>query len=195
MKSLHMKDLYHYNKETRMYELDIAIDHYQDMFNSWDAAPLKRKDIEPDLIDYLEQAGDDIPFKEKIALVFMLPNEARDFKREKTVNQAVKLQFRFLLSVVNKELLYNYRRMATFAIFSLIFLTTNYFLRGQELSQFMNIFLEGLLVGGWFLMWNVFGIAILDNFQLYRKKRIWVRYMQAELMFKDLEIEMHQKDF
>ena len=49
----------------------------------------------------------------------------------------------------------------------------------------MNIFLEGLLVGGWFLMWNVFGIAILDNFQLYRKKRIWVRYMQAELMFKD----------
>jgi hypothetical protein len=70
-------------------------------------------------------------------------------------------------------------------MFSLIFLTTNYFLRGQELSQFMNIFLEGLLVGGWFLMWNVFGIAILDNFQLYRKKKIWVRYMQSELMFKD----------
>jgi hypothetical protein len=186
MKSLHMKDLYHFNKETQTYELDIAIDQYQDMFNSWDAAPLKRKDIEPDLIDYLEQAGEDIPFKEKIALVFMLPSEARDLKREKTVSQAVKLQFRFLLSVVNKELLYNYRRMATFAIFSLIFLTINYFLRGQQSSQLANIFLEGLLVGGWFLMWNVFGIAILDNFKLYRKKKIWVRYMQAELMFKDI---------
>ena len=186
MKSLHMKDLYHFNKETQTYELDIAIDQYQDMFNSWDAAPLKRKDIEPDLIDYLEQAGEDIPFKEKIALVFMLPSEARDLKREKTVSQAVKLQFRFLLSVVNKELLYNYRRMATFAIFSLIFLTINYFLRGQQSSQLANIFLEGLLVGGCFLMWNVFGIAILDNFKLYRKKKIWVRYMQAELMFKDI---------
>lgn len=185
MKSLHMKDLYHFNKETQTYELDIAIDEYQDMFNSWDAAPLKRKDIEPDLIDYLEQAGEDIPFKENIALVFMLPSNARDQKREKTVSQAVKLQFRFLLSVVNKELLYNYRRMATFAIFSLIFLTINYFLRGQQSSQLANIFLEGLLVGGWFLMWNVFGIAILDNFKLYRKKKIWVRYMQAELMFKD----------
>ncbi len=161
MKSLHMKDLYHFNKETQTYELDIAINQYQDMFNSWDAAPLKRKDIEPDLIDYLEQAGEDIPFKEKIALVFMLPKETRDLKREKTVSQAVKLQFRFLLSVVNKELLYNYRRMATFAIFSLIFLTINYFLRGQQSSQLTNIFLEGLLVGGWFLMWNVFGIAIL----------------------------------
>jgi hypothetical protein len=187
MKSLHMKDLYHFNKDTQTYELDIAIDQYQDMFNSWDAAPLKRKDIEPDLIDYLEQAGEDIPFKEKIALVFMLPKETRDLKREKTVSQAVKLQFRFLLSVVNKELLYNYRRMATFAIFSLIFLTINYFLRGQQSSQLTNIFLEGLLVGGWFLMWNVFGIAILDNFKLYRKKKIWVRYMQAELMFKDTD--------
>ena len=186
MKSLHMKDLYHFNKETQTYELGIAIDQYQDMFNSWDAAPLKRKDIEPDLIDYLEQAGEDIPFNEKIALVFMLPSDARDLKREKTVSQAVKLQFRFLLSVVNKELLYNYRRMATFAIFSLIFLTINYFLRGQQSSQLANIFLEGLLVGGWFLMWNVFGIAILDNFKLYRKKKIWVRYMQAELMFKDI---------
>jgi hypothetical protein len=182
-----MKDLYHFNKDTQTYELDIAIDQYQDMFNSWDAAPLKRKDIEPDLIDYLEQAGEDIPFKEKIALVFMLPKETRDLKREKTVSQAVKLQFRFLLSVVNKELLYNYRRMATFAIFSLIFLTINYFLRGQQSSQLTNIFLEGLLVGGWFLMWNVFGIAILDNFKLYRKKKIWVRYMQAELMFKDTD--------
>ena len=187
MKSLHMKDLYHFNKDTQTYELDIAIDQYQDMFNSWDAAPLKRKDIEPDLIDYLEQAGEDIPFKENIALVFMLPSEARDLKREKTVSQAVKLQFRFLLSVVNKELLYNYRRMATFAIFSLLFLTINYFLRGQQSSQLTNIFLEGLLVGGWFLMWNVFGIAILDNFKLYRKKKIWVRYMQAELMFKDTD--------
>ncbi len=36
-------------------------------------------------------------------------------------------------------------------------------------------------------MWNVFGIAILDNFKLYRKKKIWVRYMQAELMFKDTD--------
>lgn len=185
MKSLHMKDLYHFNKETQTYELDIAIDQYQDVFNSWDAAPLKRKDIEPDLIDYLEQAGEDISFKEKIALVFMLPSDERDLRREKTLSQAVKLQFRFLLSVVNKKLLYNYRRMATFAIFSLIFLTINYFLRGQQSSQLANIFLEGLIVGGWFLMWNVFGIAILDNFKLYRKKKICVRYMQVELMFKD----------
>ena len=185
MEPLKLKDLYTYHQESNCYVLEIDIDQYQDMFNTWDAAPLKRKDIEPDLMDYLETAGRDIPLKHDIQIIFLIPEAARDNKKEQLAIGALQMQFRYAISNVNKELNFNYRRIATFLVMSLIVLFVNYILRDVDINQFLRILLEGLLVGGWFLLWNVFSIMILDNAVLVKRKKVLARYVLSLVGFKN----------
>jgi RsiW-degrading membrane proteinase PrsW (M82 family) len=188
MEKLKLKDLYTYHLESNKYVLEIDIDQYQDMFNTWDAAPLKRKDIEPDLMDYLETAGRDIPLKYDLIISFIMPEAARDEKKEVMAKDALSMQFRYAISQVNASLTFNYRRILTFLIMSLIFLFINYLLRDALLNQALTIALEGLLVGGWFLLWNVFSIFILDNSVLNKRKRVLARYVKTDVVFTSKKV-------
>lgn len=182
---MRLKELYTYNQTLECYDIEIALERYQDIYNTWDAAPLKRKDIEPDLMDYLEQAGHDIPLKHHVSIVFVLPKQNRDTKKEETTKEAFNMQFKYVISNQNKQLRFNYRRMLTFMLASVIFMSINYLFRDNDVSQMMRILLEGMLVGGWFLMWNVFSIAVLDNYKLRKVKRIFGRYLKSEIVFMD----------
>jgi hypothetical protein len=71
---------------------------------------------------------------------------------------------------------------------SLIFLFINYLLRDALLNQALTIALEGLLVGGWFLLWNVFSIFILDNSVLNKKKRVLARYVKTDVVFTSKKV-------
>jgi len=185
MEPLKLKDLYTFKPDTQSYELEIDIDHYQDMFNTWDAAPLKRKDIEPDLMDYLETAGRDIPLKYPVDVTFVMPETSRDEKKELITKDALYMQFRYAISLVTKELAFNYRRMAIFTVTAVIFLISNYIARDQVTDEIFNILFEGLTVGGWFLLWNVFSIMILDNALLYKRRQVLARFLKTKVEFRN----------
>ena len=68
-------NLYNTNPDTRAYLIEVSLDDYSELFNGWDASPLRRRDLEPELMDYLEQAGSEIPLKEKMELCFYMPKE------------------------------------------------------------------------------------------------------------------------
>ena len=183
---MRIKDLYTYNQIDKSYDIEIAIDQYQDVFNTWDAAPLKRKDIEPDLMEYLEQAGHDIPLKKKVSIVFVMPKEMRDQKKEAFTKEAFDMQFKYMISIKNKDINFNYRRMFTFIIASIVLITINYFFKGQATSDFVEtLLLEGMLIGGWFLLWNAFSIAVLDNYKLRKTRKIFARYLKSDILFMD----------
>jgi hypothetical protein len=183
---MRIKDLYTYNKQLDSYDIEIAIEQYQDVFNTWDAAPLKRKDIEPDLMEYLEQAGFDIPLKKKVNIIFMMPKNVRDSKKEALTKEAFEMQFKYLISVKNKDINFNYRRMFTFFIASIILISSNFFLKDIASSAFVEtLILEGMLIGGWFLLWNAFSIAVLDNYKLRKIRKIFSRYLKSSIVFRD----------
>lgn len=182
---MRLKDLYTYNQSDKSYDIEIAIDTYQDVFNTWDAAPLKRKDIEPDLMEYLEQAGYDIPLKRKVTIVFYVPKSKRDEKNEILMKQAFDMQFKYMISKKTKDIHFNYRRMLTFIAASLLFITVNYFFKGQFETRFFDVLLEGMLIGGWFLLWNAFSIAVLDNYKLRKSRKIFLRYLKSDIIIMD----------
>lgn len=183
---MRIKDLYTYNQQTQSYDIEIAIDQYQDVFNTWDAAPLKRKDVEPDLMEYLEQAGHDLPLKKQLNIVFIMPKEARDSKKEAFTKEAFEMQFKYMISIKNKDINFNYRRMLTFVIASILLIASNFFLKDVATSEFLEtLILEGMLIGGWFLLWNAFSIAVLDNYKLRKIRKIFARYLKSDIIFKD----------
>jgi hypothetical protein len=71
-------EVYALDKSTNRYMIEIALDRYEDIFNEWDPAPFKRREIDADLELYLEGSAEEIPSRYPIELFFMVPRGKRD---------------------------------------------------------------------------------------------------------------------
>lgn len=63
---------YNTNPDTSAYMIEISLDEYSELFNGWDASPLRRRDLEPELLDYIEQCGAEIPLNYNLGLYLYL---------------------------------------------------------------------------------------------------------------------------
>lgn len=88
-------EIYKIDESTKLYMIEIALDHYVNVFNKWDPAPFKRRDLDPDLQLYLEGSSEEIPLHYPIELCFTVPEKARDNQLEKEVEDGLKKSFVF----------------------------------------------------------------------------------------------------
>jgi len=178
--------LYNTNPETKAYIVEVSLDDYSELFNGWDASPLRRKDLEPELMDYLEQAATEIPIHEKLELCFYMPKEKRDLDKEFKSITSVMNNFKIVLSVIHKQLSHNYRRLAVYFIIALIFLSAAYLLRNvTHISLFINIMIEGFFIGGWFLLWEAFSLFFFDTHETRVRQKFFNRFLISDIYFKD----------
>jgi len=179
-------NLYNKNPESNAYMIEVSIEDYAEIFNGWDASPLRRKDIEPELIDYLEQASTEIPMKENLELVFYLDKKMFDQDKEQKSLTGIKNNFKFIIYLINQQLNLKYRQMATYIILSMLFITGAYVLRNLvELSLLTNIMVEGFFIGGWFLLWEAFSIFVFDSHQVRLRKKLYTRFLNSVIIFRE----------
>jgi len=179
------QNMYNKNQETEAYMVEVSLDNYAELFNGWDASPLKRRDLEPELLDYLEQAGYEIPLKEKTELCFYLATELKDFEKEKRSILGVKNNFNIAMFFINKTLRNNYRRIIIYIFMSIMFLVAAYLLRNiASESLLFSILVEGLFIGGWFLLWESFAIFFFESHEIRKRKKVFKRYLESDIYFK-----------
>lgn len=74
----YLQKIYDKNPVTGNYIIEVALDKYTDVFNDWDHASYKKRDMDPDLAYFLEDCADDIPSKHKFDICFYVPKEVKD---------------------------------------------------------------------------------------------------------------------
>jgi uncharacterized membrane protein YciS (DUF1049 family) len=178
--------IYSINPETLAYMVEISLEDYSEIFNGWDASPLRRKDMEPELLDYLEQAATEIPLKEKVEVCFYLPKELQDIDREQKSITAVKNNFKVVMMLIDKTLKRNYRQLVAYITLSVLFLIGAYALRNLAETEFLlNILVEGLFIGGWILSWEAFNVFFFDTHESRMRLKLFKRYLSSEIYFKN----------
>jgi hypothetical protein len=177
---------YNQNAVTKAYMIEVSLEDYSELFNGWDASPLKRKGLEPELMDYLEQASSDIPTKETVELCFYLPKEIRNNDKEQRSITSIINNFKVEMHVIEKFLKRNQRRLFIYILLSILFLVGAYLLRNVTgLSLLINIMIEGLFIGGWFLLWEAFSLFFFDTHEIKIRKQLFERFLVSEILFKD----------
>ena len=178
--------LYNTNPETNAYMIEISLDDYSELFNGWDASPVKRKGIEPELLDYLEQASSEIPNNESLELCFYMPKDLRDEEKETKSIKSIINNFRVEMAMIHKQIKKNYRRLLVYVIFAIIFLIAAYFLRNTAgLSILTNILIEGFFIGGWFLLWEAFSLFFFDTHEIKIRRKLFSRFLASDIYFRD----------
>ena len=185
-KKLETLRLYRTNPENNAYLIEVSLEDYSELFNGWDASPVRRKDLEPELLDYLEEAGTEIPIKQSIEMVFYLPKDKRDAEKDERSILTIQNNFKVVNQMIQKKIERNYRRLLVYVTLSLIFLVAAYLLRNvTTLSLLTNIMIEGFFIGGWFLLWEAFSLFFFDTHEFKIRQKIFKRFIDSKILFKE----------
>jgi hypothetical protein len=184
-KVLKLSQIYSYLEEEECYLVQISLDSYDEIFNAWDAAPVKRRDLETDLLDFMEQVAYDLPMSEKVKLVFQLPKELKEEKKEATATEGIFHNFRMINHFINKELSRNNRKIGTYLIFGIAFLSLSFFFQDAfDLTFPFSILIDGFFIGGWVMFWEAFSLFFFSGSELRNRRRRFTRYLNSKIVFK-----------
>lgn len=179
------KELYRFDKERNAYHIDISLDVYLDVFNPWDYSPLRRRDMDKDLMQYLKECSSEIPLRHKLIMNFYLPENVR--KPEEEAKHKSGIQNYFVHATYNARMKRKRYDRSTFyyAISGLIFLVLGLFIeRLLPNPLFKEILAQGLFIGGWVLFWESFSFIFFSRRAVVREIRQFDRLQEAEITYQ-----------
>jgi len=176
---------YSLDKLTNCYMIEIALDQYTDIFNEWDPAPFKRREIDPDLTLYLEGCSEEIPLRYPIELCFMIPSHLRNEVMEQECRGGLKNCFSFRIYFLKKDLKQVNLRILNYTMAGFLFLWIGRNLPGYDSDiVWLTVLIEGIFIGGWVFIWEAVSLFFFTNLELYHRYQIYKRLWGAEIIFR-----------
>ncbi|MFW6294277.1 MAG: hypothetical protein ACOC1M_00995 [Halanaerobium sp.] len=133
-----LRYIYHTNQHNNAYLIELNLDKYDDLFNSWDGSELDRKELDPELSHFLERASYELPLKDKVELCFYLPENKKDEKMEADCRATIKNNFRMRQFFIDQDLKHNNKKSVTYIVMGILFLITAYLIPESERDRYEN---------------------------------------------------------
>jgi len=184
MKKSYLKKIYRFDNQKEAYIIDVDLDYYEEIFNDWDASPVRKKDLDPDLVHYLETSSEEIPKRNNLTLHFSLPLAQKDKEKEKKVLAGIRNYYNSTLYFTKKDLSYNFRKIAFFITLGFSFILFAYLAQNElNLNLGFDVLIEGVFIGGWVLLWEAFSLFFFSMHELRKKRRMYLRYLDSDIVF------------
>lgn len=179
-----LKKLFRYNKEKNAFIIDVSIGYYKDLYNDWDFSPFKRRDLDTDLIAFIEESSEEIPLKYKVIINFFIPEEMRDPKKEEKSKVGLNNFFKYMLYKVEGEQKKAQWRAFKYTITGLFLVFISFFVKNYiEHLAYLSVLPEGLVIGGWVFIWEVFTILFFINSERKVKIKEYKRLIRSEINY------------
>ena len=184
MKEKLLKKLYNYSKTKKMYYLDIQLEDYRDAYSSWDYSPFVNRDLDEDLLEYIMACSFEIPKKKSMTIRFHLLHQQKDEKREKRSIEGMYNYFEYKIRVAKNEQFRMIKKMIEFLIIGTTLLLAATFVKHNVDNLIMNELLsEGLFIGGWVMIWEMFSIWFFQINQLVHNISHYKRLKGTEILY------------
>ena len=178
-------EIYNQYKPTGAYIIEVGLRKYTDVFNEWDPAPFKRRDLDPDLVQFLEECSSEIPMKFPLLLLFHLPEEKHSSDSEEWIITGVNSFFNHTKDLMLKKIKQANRRILFDTLLGFLFLFLAIILEKIFQVHFLlKILLEGVFIGGWVFLWEAFYCFFFENRGLYSNLKQYKRFSRATIHFK-----------
>jgi hypothetical protein len=179
--------IYALDQSTNRYMIEIALDRYEDIFNEWDPAPFKRREIDSDLQLYLEGSAEEIPLQYPIELCFTVPTGKRNECMEEETRSALRSFFGFKIYFSKRESRKLHIRILNYLFFGFLLLWTGNTYPGHDATEDWAIVLtEGIFIGGWVFLWEAVSLFFFTNREMYHRNRIYARLLNAPVFFQEV---------
>lgn len=185
VKGDYFQKIYEKNPETGNYIISVSLDKYTDIFNDWDNAPFRKRDMDPDLAHFLEDCSEDIPIKYKIDIVFYVLKQQRDESIEKILISSFKTYYSFYHTGEVRFLNQTYKKVLHYIAVAFASLTLLSLARSlNSESLFFNTLLEGMEIGAWVFLWEAISIFFFQKGKISDTANKYKRFIESNIYFK-----------
>lgn len=176
--------LYRKNNATGRVIIDIALEDYLEFFHEWDNSAFRKRDIHPELAEFLDLCSEDIPLRKKLEIVFSLNTDEISAEKEEQIRISYKNYYNSLKRLVNKKAERFFKISAILLFTSLVLLSAYALLREITSDSIISdVLLESLLIGGWVFTWEAVHLLFLDIIEPFRRRREIKRFLETEITF------------
>jgi hypothetical protein len=165
--------------------IELELKSLLQLFDSFDPAPFREKDLDPDAEEYIYNAVDEFPLKKSLEIMIHLPSEEVSAEIETDLKEAIKNHFSYkklLTEIELKKLLYQGRRNLIIALtFLFLCLLVIRLLSAFEESLVNTLFSEGLLIIGWVAMWEPIHIFLYGWWPIVHKRNIYEKIINMDV--------------
>lgn len=179
-----LKKIYQQDAATGAFLIEAALDRYEDIFNEWDPAPYKRRDLNPDLRHYLEDSSNDIPFRDAVELRFTAPAQICSGDKESSVREGVSTYLACEVEAARKNL-HRLHRLAliNLCVATLLLTAVTQMGRLPAGGLLLAVLREGLTIGSWVFTWELISLFFFRRFELRRELKKWKRLSRSKVSF------------
>lgn len=177
-----IQSYYQNDKNNNGFIIEIALDSYSDIFNDFDPSPFKKRDLNPDLFEYLDDCSTDIPLKYPLVIQFNIPRTVHESTKEVRIKDGFKSYYSFLSFSAEKEyhnLIKQNILNFMISIFLLVIGITLEFYSNLVISTISNI----ILIGGWVFLWQAITMIVFEKKSFKEKYLKYKRFRNAPVIF------------
>jgi hypothetical protein len=180
----YLLESYPQNNDSGNLIIEILLERYLYLFNEWDNSSFKRRDLDADLIQFLDDCAVEIPAEFGIELLFGLTEDARSEASERVVITSLRNHYRRMMDVEKRLLAFLDRRMLVNLIiaFALLF-AASVLSENTQGGALWNTLIEGFFVGGWVFAWTAISTFAFERRNMKRKTANLERLLKAPIRF------------
>jgi hypothetical protein len=179
-----LREIYPYDPQTRGFTILARVGHYNDFFNPLDPTPAPARDLAPDLVEYLNQCSDEIPYKYPVIIALQVQNSAQDAQREQECLDCLHTFYRHELFVSQAEIRRKRGGSIKYLLISFSCLTISAISTQLQLEGFFwGLLREAVLIGGWLFMWEAVTLNFIEMDVHYQEIKKYKRLIGARLGF------------
>jgi len=180
----YLKRIYRTNPETNAFIIDISLNDYEELFNGWDPSPLTTRDLDPELLRFIDQCGSDIPMEFRLEIDLHLPREKFDKERESLCRTGIKNNFDFTSHFIAKNLSRLRQEAMIYVSIGFAFLAVGHMSKSVETFGIVpTVLMEGLSIGGWVFLWEAFTRVFFTGQEVRNGLGRYKRLQGTEIVF------------
>lgn len=170
-----------YRVENGEHCIDVRIAQIEQLFDNRDPAPFRERDLDPDLVEYLLAAGEDLVGEGVFRVVFWLEKPCQPGE----IEAAFRAHFEYELDRLDRRRR-RHRRTGQFALLVALLIITGLLALAQLVSSTVPGELgaglhEGLVISCWVMMWRPVEVLIYDWIPWRRERRVMRRLLDAPI--------------
>ncbi|KLU58880.1 hypothetical protein CEB3_c48980 [Peptococcaceae bacterium CEB3] len=182
----YLNRIYEKNPTTGNYVVEISLSKYEDVFNGWDHADYKKRDLDPQLTFFLERCFSEIPLNHAVEICFYLPTEERDRAKEKVITSCIDTYYGFYAYTEGKKIYKSYQKTLLYIMASFMFLTGSFLIRNDAGNVLVNTLIQGATVGGWVFLWEALSLVFFRMEGKATTKKIYEKLHTSPIYFRHM---------
>ena len=176
--------MYDLDSDTSAYIITAVVNKYEDIFNNLDPSPFKRRDLNSNLINFLEDCSLDIPLQLNTLLQFQVPNSIRNEDLERRISLGLGNYFSYMMNTFLRRLkMVNRRSMYFVGISFLLLLTATFMARLNVDNLLFQTVNEGIFIGGWVFMWEAISSSSIKKKEIKNQYQHYRRFYESPIKF------------